>query len=73
MRQVYQDFLDALVQLHRMQERRDFESKLYKHLRTKVDELGDQLNKQESEDAYWFSLSLDRPGEGSDVPRGSVD
>jgi hypothetical protein len=72
-RPVYQEFLDALVQLDKCLKRGDFESRLYQHLRKKVDELAAQLTKKESEDAYWFSLSLDNPGEGSSVPRGPVD
>lgn len=73
LRKVYEDFLDALVQMDRCMKRYDFESRLYQHLRKKVDELASQLTKEEREDALKFSLALDCPGEGSDVPRGPTE
>jgi hypothetical protein len=54
----------------RCQERRDQDSRLYHHLRKKIDEMYPQLNEVESEDAYWFSLSLDNPGEGAVYLKG---
>ena len=65
MRQVHQEFLEALTQIAKCQERLDCSSNLHNMLRAKIDKLSPQLTKAESEDAYWFSLALDRPGEGA--------
>jgi hypothetical protein len=64
-RQVYEDYLSAITQIAKCQARMDCSSKLYEHLRKKIDELSPQLNEVEREDAYWFALSLDRPREGA--------
>ena len=73
MRQVYEDYLGALTQIAKCQARLDCSSKLYEHLRKKIDELHPQLNEAEREDAYWFSLSLDRPREGAVYMKGAED
>lgn len=73
MRQVYEDFLNAITQIAKCQERRDQDSRLYHHLRAKIDELHLQLNDVEREDAYWFSLSLDNPLVGAVYLKGAED
>lgn len=73
MRKVHQEFLEAITQVHKCQERLDCSSKLHTLLRKKIDELSPKLTKAEREDVYWFSLALDRPGEGVILTGGSDD
>jgi len=72
-RQVYEDYLSAITQIAKCQARLDCSSKLYEHLRKKIDELHPKLNEVEREDAYWFSLSLDKPREGVVYLKGEDD
>jgi hypothetical protein len=69
---MYEDYLDALTQMAKCQDRRDQESPLYRHLRKKIDDLHPQLTEVESDDAYWFSLSLDKPLEGAVYLKGDL-
>jgi len=65
MRQVHLDYLDALKEIHKLQAKLDCSSKQHERLRDRIDTLYPQLTQSEQEDAYWFSLALDRP-EGVD-------
>ena len=56
----YQAFMDALWELAVLQNDFDCSSREYHKWRKQVDELAELLTEEESEEAYWYSLEIDK-------------
>ena len=62
-RPVYEQYLNALVEIADCQKRYDLASRKYKKLRDEIDRLYDQLLPHEQDDVLRFSLTLDLEGQ----------